>query len=308
MPDTNSTQVTPKLSILMMAYNQGKFIDEAIQSVVDQNLPFEWELIIGDDASSDNTNEIVSGFQQKYSNNIRYIKHEKNIGLHANYVFLIGQCKGKFIALLEADDYWIDSQKTARQIEFMEKNPSIAWSFTDGRVIDENGETQKEVHYDLPAIFNLEFYLQNFFNPLNNSVIFLKSSEPETYPPFFSEVAQWDTVLHYLRATKGDIGYVPVDGQAWRRHSNATSFSTAFTGVKRYQDWITINKNIIVHIPKNLHKYFKTNFIAYEYISLVYLKNKRYVMFIYYLLLMIINKPIRPIKEYKDYFWKIRNQ
>ena len=298
----------PKVSILMMSYNQGSFIEEAIESVLRQFLPFDWELIIGDDASIDNTSSIVNEYVEKYPSQIKYYRYEKNVGLHSNYIFLIEKCRGKYIALLEADDYWVDREKIKKQLDLMDQNPDVSWTFTDGHLVNEIGENIQTVTYNLPSVFDLEFYLQNFFNPLNNTIVFKKSAEPLIYPEFFKNITQWDTVLHYLRSIDGKIAYLPIDGLAWRRHQNATSFSASFSGVKRYKDWLIINKNIIHFLPKKLHKYFKVNYVAYEFISLSYFKQKKYIKFGYYLVLMFVSNPIRQFSFYKNYFWKLRNE
>ena len=307
-PNNGKMDLKPHLSILMMAYNQGDYIQEAIESVLKQVLPFEWELVIGDDASTDNTEEVVLEFVAKYPLNIRYFKHEKNIGLHLNYIFSVAQCKGKYIALLEADDYWIDIDKSKRQVNFMDENPNVVWTFTDGILVNEKNEIIQKIQFDKPEIFNFEFFLGHFFNPLNNTIVFRKTAEPINYPLFFNSVAQWDTVLHYLRSLKGDIGYIALNGLAWRRHAQATSFSSGFSGVKRYKDWIKINKHIKQYIPDNLHTYFSANFIAYEFISLAYFRERKYLLFLKYFFLMIFNKPFRAFAAYRDYFWKLRKQ
>ncbi len=77
-----------KVSIIMMAYNQAKFIDKAIDSVIKQILNYDWELLIADDASNDDTSEIVKKWVKKYQSNIFYHQNEKNIGLQKNYVKL----------------------------------------------------------------------------------------------------------------------------------------------------------------------------------------------------------------------------
>lgn len=297
----------PKLSIVMMSYNQGIFIGEAIESVLAQEIVCDWELLIGDDASQDNTAEIVNEYINRYPDKINYFKHSSNIGLHANYIFLINQCKGEYIALLEADDYWIDPNKINVQIDFMDKHPDLAWTFTNGCLVNTVGDITQKISYDLPPIFDLEYYLKHFFNPMNNTIVFRRSSEPQEYPDFFKNVAQWDTVLHYLRSLKGNIGYVSIDGLAWRRHEGATSFTNSFSGTKRYMDWLIINKNIQAYLPKKLHQYFKSNSIAYEFISISYYKQKRYSKFFKYFFQMILNKPFRSFRFYRDYLWKLKN-
>jgi glycosyltransferase involved in cell wall biosynthesis len=295
-----------KLTVLMMAYNQGQYIDEAIKSVFNQNIEFEWELLIGDDCSTDNTKEIVKKWIALNPEHIHYFQHKQNIGLHSNYTFLVQKSQGEFIALLEADDYWIDPKKTKEQIAFMEKNPNIAWSFTNGDITDQYGNVIEEVRHRLPKIFNLDYYLSHFFNPLNNTIIFRKAAEPREYPDFFYGIIQWDTVLHYLRAMNGEIGFLPLNGMAWRRHINANSLSDAFGNEKRYFDWVKINKGIKLYISHELHHYFNVNYVAYEFLSIYNLKKKNYIRFSFFLIKMIFNKPMRPHKEYRDLFYKLR--
>jgi glycosyltransferase involved in cell wall biosynthesis len=293
-------------SIIMMSYNQGEYINEAISSVIVQNLDFDWELLIGDDCSTDNTELVVKKWVEKYPQNIFYVRRNENIGLHANYVDLVKRSQGKYIGLLEADDFWIDSNKCKIQIQLMESNPQIAWCFTNGNVIDENGGISQEIRYTLPEVFNLNFYLENFFNPLNNTIIFRKSSEPKDYPIFFFDVAQWDTVLHYLRAINGDIGFVNILGLAWRRHKNAASLNS-LSGEKRYFDWIKINNGMIDMVNLQQRKFFKNNYMAYQYLSVLSFKKKNFVKGLYYLSITLVVKPFRPLKDLRDLFYSIRN-
>lgn len=167
-----------KLSIIMMSYNQGLYMDEAISSVFNQHIPthWKWELIIGDDCSTDNSKEIILRWQRKYPDIIIPVLRKANIGLHNNYVDLVRRARGEYVALLEADDYWISQKKTETQINFLDANESVSWCFTNGKWVNEHGKETKVVKHKLPEIFNLTFFLENFFIPLNNSIIFRKST------------------------------------------------------------------------------------------------------------------------------------
>ena len=299
-----------KLSIVMMTFNQGEFIRDAIDSVLKQYKPFTWELHIGDDNSKDNTQTVISDYLELYSN-IFYHKNSENIGLHQNYITLIQKTKGEFIALLEADDYWIDEKKCYYQIQQLEENPTIAWSFTNSITVDQNKNTLNQSDYKLPEKFNLDFFVINFFNPPSNSIIFRKDAEPNNYPDFFLKIIQWDTTLLYLRLLTqnnkySEIGFVNILGLAWRRHSAATS-TTLFSGEKRYKDWIILNNELKKRVPVHLKKHFNKNYVAYENLFLLFLKKMNYRKSICYFLKMLFNKPLRPAKEYKDLFWKIKN-
>lgn len=290
----------------MMSYNQAPFILDAILSVLNQEIPFDFELLIGDDASTDNTRGILDKEIIKSNPRIKVIARDKNIGLHKNYVDLVQRAEGKYIALLEADDYWIDQSKIYKQIVFLEQHPEMKWCFTDGKTINQNDDIISFVTFNGPEIFDLEYMLAHPFNPINNSIVFRKSSEPREYPRFFFEVVQWDTVLHYLRAKEGKIGHLKIEGTAWRRHDNATSFSETFAGENRYLSWITINKSILNHLPEHLHKYFN-NYPAYARLSIYYYKNS-VLKFLKYFSLAILNNPRPRLDHLRDLLWSLRNK
>jgi glycosyltransferase involved in cell wall biosynthesis len=296
-----------KLSITLITYNHEKFIADAIESVLNQNLPFNWELIIADDCSIDKTWDIISTYAAKEPTNIKPFRHKVNIGLHKNYEFVRNQAQGEFIAHMEGDDYWIEPDKCKDQIELMEKHPKMSWSFTAGIWVTEKGELIKEDCPDFPEEFNLSYWLCNFVNPLNNTVIYRKSSDINKFPVEFYDIFQWDTFLHYLRAIDGTIGYLPIKSMAWRRHDKAFTDSEYGAGPKRYLGLVKLNTFMYKTVPSDLKHLFDTNHFAYEHLSLLHLNQKSYSRFLYYSLRMFLCRPIRRISEYKDFMWKIRH-
>jgi glycosyltransferase involved in cell wall biosynthesis len=110
----------PLVSVAMIAYNVEKYIEEAIESVLMQKTDFLVELVIGEDCSTDNTRAIVVKYQNKYPDVIRVLLPEKNQGLTPNSVVTQNACKGKYIALLDGDDFWTDEIKLQKQVHFLE--------------------------------------------------------------------------------------------------------------------------------------------------------------------------------------------
>ena len=237
-------------------FRTSKFIDKAIDSVIKQILNYDWELLIADDASNDDTSEIVKKWVKKYQSNIFYHQNEKNIGLQKNYVKIRNKCNGQYIAHLEADDYWIDPMKTSKQIKLLDEHPDMTWCFTNGQKIDNQGKLIKEINNNLPSSFDFYFFLKNKLNPLNNSIIYRNNLKSRTFPKYFFSIIQWDVVLMYQMSLNSIIGFVPVNGLAWRRHENATSFSKEFTGYKRYKDWMVINEEMKKILDIKFHKFF----------------------------------------------------
>lgn len=123
------------VSIIMPSYNTENFIDEAINSVLNQTYK-NWELIIVDDASTDSTDEVVEKFLN--DRRIHYIKNKENYGAAVSRNFAIKQAKGKWIAFLDSDDIWLP-QKLERQINFMIKN-KYSFSYANYIEIDEKSE------------------------------------------------------------------------------------------------------------------------------------------------------------------------
>ena len=122
------------VSIIMPSWNTGRFIAESIQSVIDQTYT-KWELLIVDDCSTDNTDEVVASF---HDNRIKYFKNEKNSGAALTRNRALREAQGEWIAFLDSDDLWTP-EKLEHQIEFMEKN-HYSFSYHEYVKIDEESQ------------------------------------------------------------------------------------------------------------------------------------------------------------------------
>ena len=122
------------VSIIMPSWNTGQFIAESIQSVLNQTYS-NWELLIVDDCSNDNTDDIVLSFTDQ---RIKYLKNEKNCGAALARNRAIKEAQGEWIAFLDSDDLWV-SEKLEKQIEFMKKNEYI-FSYHEYVKIDEESK------------------------------------------------------------------------------------------------------------------------------------------------------------------------
>lgn len=122
------------VSIIMPSYNTAPYIKETIQSVLDQTYQ-NWELIIVDDCSTDNTDEVVASIKDE---RIRYLKNEKNSGAAVSRNRALREAKGRWIAFLDSDDLWMP-EKLGKQIGFMEKN-GYSFSYTNYEEIDIEGK------------------------------------------------------------------------------------------------------------------------------------------------------------------------
>lgn len=116
-----------KVSVLMITYNHEKFIAQAIDSILMQQVNFDYEIVIGEDCSTDGTRAIVIQYQKEYPDKIRLLLPEENLGMHKNFVQTFRACQGEYIALLEGDDYWTSPRKLQKQVDFFRLSSGMCY-------------------------------------------------------------------------------------------------------------------------------------------------------------------------------------
>ena len=180
----------------MITYGHEKFIEEAIKGVLMQECNFEVELVIANDCSPDQTDEIISDIIQNHplASWIKYIRHEKNIGIIPNFIFAMQECKGKYIALLDGDDYWLDPLKLQKQVDFLEANPEYVMHSGAAQVL-KNKSISTELYGF--AEENIAFEIKDFFvqNPVVSCTVMFRNCLT-TFPKVFQQIIFGDWFLY----------------------------------------------------------------------------------------------------------------
>lgn len=127
------------LSVIMTTYNHERYIAEAIESVLRQQTSFRVEIVIGEDCSTDRTLNIARDYQSMYPEGIRIVTSDENVGWRKNYRRTIAAAKGKYIALLDGDDYFTHRKKLQMQVELLEADPEAGMCYTRSERVDETG-------------------------------------------------------------------------------------------------------------------------------------------------------------------------
>jgi glycosyltransferase involved in cell wall biosynthesis len=128
---------TNLISVCIITYNQNKYIRRAIESVLAQTGEIDFEIVISDDGSRDNTLEICSEYQQKHPDLIRIISATTNQGVLKNWYQAIEFSKGTYIAILEGDDFWTDPQKPNKQFAILQQKNAVGFVYSDFLYLDE---------------------------------------------------------------------------------------------------------------------------------------------------------------------------
>ena len=114
-----------KVSIVCITYNHEKYIENALNSFLSQKTNFDYEIIVCDDHSIDNTVNIIEEIRKKNQEKIKLIENKINLGSMKNYLKALSLATSKYIAVCDGDDYWIDNYKLQKQVDFLDNNPDF---------------------------------------------------------------------------------------------------------------------------------------------------------------------------------------
>lgn len=241
------------VSVIMISYNQEKYIRQAIESVFSQNVDFDLEIIIGDDASQDDTPKIIAELAEQDSRLIPVLR-EKNFGMNRNFIDIINRAKGKYLAVLEGDDFWLDNNKLKKQVELLESNQDCYICYTNSRIINDNDEFIRNFYdtEDRKGWFQKPHKKHSFDtliqgNFINTASIMYRRIEDLEIPEWFYDLKLGDWPFSLFHAEKGDMIYLDEITACYRQHSasNWSSKDDIYTSKKTIECF----DKLIFHFP-----------------------------------------------------------
>lgn len=228
----SNNQDTPMVSVCMITYNHEKYISEAIDGVLMQKTTFfPIQLIIGEDCSTDNTREICEEYQRKHPQLIKLLPPEKNLGMMPNFVRTLNTCNGKYIALCEGDDYWIDPLKLQKQVDLIESKLNATLVFSDRAVLNSNDNKSTPNTYK-DRRYNLNDVIAGFIPPTqtmlfrnnNNLSSFLKKHQQ--HPSGDQLIALFYAMQGFIYCLKDQTAIYRITGEgAWSSRKDNHNYS-----------------------------------------------------------------------------------
>lgn len=242
-----------KLSICTITYNHEKFIAQALDSFLAQETDFEYEIVVSDDCSQDETPIILKRYKELYPEKIKLILHESNVGMIPNFVTTIKICRGQYIALCEGDDYWTDNKKLQTQVTILDNNPNFSISFHKARIEFFNMKPFKfdDINYSTKEISGFEDLVKGNF--IHTPTCVFRNYLFDHYPEEFLNLKLGDWPLHLLNAQHGAIHFLNKEMAVYR------IFPKGFWSVKKTID--KIEYTIFFLQKMKLHfgeKYYET--------------------------------------------------
>ena len=247
--------MSPKLSVCFITYNHEKFVRQALDSVLMQQCNFDFEIVIGDDCSTDSTSKIIEEYAAKYPDKIRLNVFEKNVGMTSNWVSTIGACKGEYVALLEGDDFWTDPLKLQKQIALLEKNSDYVFIAHDVEVIRETSKVEQDYLLHIPedSVFTIRDFLDKGVFLQTASIVFRREALLR-FPTWADKrVKTIDTLVYLLLSSKGSYYYLAQKMSCYRMHVGGVSH----TSWKKQQNTFEFD---VVYVLKHFNAYSNYQF------------------------------------------------
>lgn len=148
-----------KLSIICATYNHEKYIKYALESIIMQEVNFEYEVLIGEDCSTDNSRDILKEYEKNYPRKLKVFYREKNLGSENNFKDLYEKAKGKYLIVLETDDYWISKKKLQLEVDYLDQHPECLAVAHKCVMVDENN---KVINLKYPECKKKNYTLSEF--------------------------------------------------------------------------------------------------------------------------------------------------
>jgi glycosyltransferase involved in cell wall biosynthesis len=279
----NKAVQAPVISIIVQTYQHRNYIRECLDGILNQKTEFPFELVLGDDGSTDGTREICIEYAERFPNKIRLFLHQqenkiKVFGIttgNFNALYNFFSARGTYIAFCEGDDYWEEPSKLQKQVEFLRNNPGFVMSYHSFKEIDSSG-------LSLPEELRLEQPEQNItglqlsridFHPLLSTVCFRKDFID--IPDEMVNVLNVDSFLLSLLGRYGNGKFhSEIKASIYRKHSGGM-----WSEKQKEQKYISK-----IHTFKMLGKYYqKINDLDLRECFLIKSRYTRKILLLYYL-------------------------
>lgn len=210
--------LTPRISVALVTYNHANYIAQALDSIFAQKIDVPWELVVGDDASTDATPSIIADYAARHPGIVRLLPREQNLGMHRNFLQTLQACRGDYVAILEGDDFWTSRTKLRQQQALLDANRGCPACFHPVTVVGDDGHPVGEIFPGIRQPFlSLKELLATNDIP-TGSVMFRRALLP-ALPDSITSLSMTDWPFFIQLARRGDLACIDEVMGCYRRHS-----------------------------------------------------------------------------------------
>lgn len=264
------------LSVIILTYNHEKYVKQALDSVLEQETDFNFEIIIGDDCSSDETVKIINEYYDKFPRLIKLIVQNKNVGTTKNYKECVHQSSGKYVTCFGGDDYWINKKKIDTQLKWLSLNPNYVG--VGHGILIRSSNVDVIGHSPIRSMMGKDVILNDFTHDRNYplpSVIYRNLKFDKMYNKYMNIITQNrlvdDLPISLILLMMGKVRILDEFYSVYRQVNRQNEGEA-----HNYNSIRTINQKLVDHysIYKNLENEFG--------IKLTYLYSKKLLGFFFY--------------------------
>ena len=243
----------PKVSVCITSFNHEAYIAQCVESALMQVTDFDYEIVVEDDGSTDRTPTVLAELERKNQDRLRLRLHPHNLGGQGrrNFLATLDACRGQYVTVLDADDYWTSPHKLARGAAYLDHHPESAMCFHRCEWLDEDGTRslcppppgRKQV-YGLTDLLMTNF--------ISHSFSMFRRGLFADLPSWFHDEIVGDWVLHILNAQHGNIGYLDEVVGVYRRL--AGSLSQQDRGIRILEQGVRTTCLLKGHLGSRYHR------------------------------------------------------
>ena len=263
------------LSVCVITYNHEDYIEQAITSVLNQDVTFDYEIVVGEDCSTDLTADVLRRLEVANPGRLKVIYRENNIGATENVLRTIESCSGAYIAFLEGDDFWTSMEKLELQVAFLDRHQEASFCFHRTRFLFTDQQSLEYVlpQRDPPMLSSFDFLLQEGNQVAVHSIVARRAYLTDLRV-WIADLKLGDWPLCLMLATQGLVGFVPMEMSIYRVHVGGTwsqlsphrqlvyviqmffHISELLSGdqkslvERRKAEWADLWSNYLIHDPK----------------------------------------------------------
>ena len=211
------------VDVHIVTFNHAQYIGKCLDSILSQETSFDVRIVVGDDCSNDGTQEILQDYQRRFPDKIELLLNDKNLGPDYlpglfNFLNVMRSMNAKYVAMIEGDDYWTDSQKLEKQVGYLENNPSAAGCFHDTVQVDDGGAVLKELYYKAEQnVYTQEDCMLNLKSAYATSALLFRGECIKDLPAWYTKWTS-DYALDLLITERGELHHIDGVMSAYRIH------------------------------------------------------------------------------------------
>jgi len=235
----------------MITYNHEQYLKQAIDGVLMQKTNFDFELVIANDNSPDNTIAIVEEYLSHDSGHkIKFLNNKTNLGMMPNFINALENCSGEYIALCDGDDYWTNENKLQKQVDILDKNKDVAICFHPVN-IDNDGTILKDtITKKVAKITTINDLVKG--NYMHTCAAVYRNHLFEKLPDYFQKAPVGDYFLHLLNSRHGGIYCINEIMANYRVHG--TSYWSSKKQSERVEIWIAFLTGILPNFDSKIQQ------------------------------------------------------